>query len=71
MKKEIVAPMPGTIVKVLVNIGDFVQQGDDVVILESMKMENQISTKMSGTVKEILAGRGDHVAAQQAMIILA
>ena len=71
MKKEIVAPLPGTIVKVLVNIGDFVQQGDDVVILESMKMENQISTKMSGTVKEILAGRGDHVAAQQAMIILA
>ena len=71
MKKEIVAPLPGTIVKVLVNIGDIVQESDDVVILESMKMENQISTKMSGTVKEILVAGGDHVAAQQAMIILA
>ena len=71
MRKEIVAPMPGAIVKVLVNVGDTVREGEDVVILESMKMENQISTQVSGNVKDILVAADDRVAAQQTLIILA
>ncbi|QCQ22907.1 biotin/lipoyl-containing protein [Desulfoglaeba alkanexedens] len=71
MRKEILAPMPGVIVKVLVNVGDTVREGDDVVILESMKMENQISAQVSGTVKEILVAAEDRVADQQTLIILA
>ena len=57
----VTVPMQGTIVKVLVEVGDTVEAGQAVVVLEAMKMENQIATERAGTVKEINVSPGDTV----------
>ena len=58
---SIEAPMQGTIVKVLVEVGQEVEVGAGIVVLEAMKMENQINAGMAGTVKEIRVAAGDTV----------
>ena len=55
------APMQGTIVKVLVEVGQAVEVGAGIVVLEAMKMENQINAEKAGTVKEIKVAAGDTV----------
>jgi acetyl-CoA/propionyl-CoA carboxylase biotin carboxyl carrier protein len=55
------APMQGTIVKVLVEVGQAVEAGAGIVVLEAMKMENQINAEKAGTVKEIKVAAGDTV----------
>jgi acetyl-CoA/propionyl-CoA carboxylase biotin carboxyl carrier protein len=55
------APMQGTIVKVLVEVGQSVEVGAGIVVLEAMKMENQINAEKAGTVKEIKVSTGDTV----------
>jgi acetyl-CoA/propionyl-CoA carboxylase biotin carboxyl carrier protein len=55
------APMQGTIVKVLVEVGQTVEVGAGIVVLEAMKMENQINAEKAGTVKEIKVSTGDTV----------
>ncbi len=70
MSNEIIAPMPGTIVKILVKEGDEVLDGQDVLMLEAMKMENPIPVNGSGTVKEIKVSVGDTVAAEQLMVVI-
>ena len=52
--------MQGTIVKVLVEVGQEVEVGQAVVVLEAMKMENQIAAEKAGTVKEIKVDRRRH-----------
>jgi pyruvate carboxylase subunit B len=54
----ILAPMQGTIVKVKVNPGDTVQQGDVLAVLEAMKMQNDISAPRGGVVKEVFISEG-------------
>ena len=53
--------MQGTIVKVLVAVGDTVDVGDTVVVLEAMKMENNVTAEKAGTIKEIRVAEGDSV----------
>ncbi|MCB0916564.1 MAG: acetyl/propionyl-CoA carboxylase subunit alpha, partial [Actinobacteria bacterium] len=65
------APVPGTIVAVLVAPGDEVSAGDPVVILEAMKMEHRISTDSDGVVGEVLVAVGDSVDAHQVVVRLA
>ncbi len=55
------APMPGLVMSVEVKVGDTVQQGDTVLVLEAMKMENAIPAPVSGTVKAVYFGSGDSV----------
>ena len=55
------APLPGTISSVNVKVGDKVNVGDTVVVLEAMKMQNNIEAENSGTVTSILANQGDSV----------
>ena len=57
----IVAPMPGTILKVNVNNGDSVQEGQVLVVLEAMKMENEILAPRAGKVTQVVASRGSSV----------
>ena len=64
-------PMQGTIVKVLVEIGQVVEVGQAVVVLEAMKMENQISADKAGTVKEIKVKAGDTVGAGDVVVVIA
>ena len=65
------APMQGTIVKVLVEVGQTVAAGQAVVVLEAMKMENQIVAEKAGTVKEIKVAAGDTVGAGDVVAIIA
>ncbi len=53
--------MQGTIVKVLVAVGDTVEAGDTVCVLEAMKMENNITAETAGTVTEVRVAPGDSV----------
>jgi biotin carboxyl carrier protein len=57
----IIAPMPGLIVRVNVNIGDHVQAGQGVVVIEAMKMENELRAVAPGTVKSIEVSPGTAV----------
>jgi acetyl-CoA/propionyl-CoA carboxylase biotin carboxyl carrier protein len=68
---EVSVPMQGTIVKVLVEVGQQVEAGQAVVVLEAMKMENQITAETSGTVKEIKVKAGDTVGSGDVVIIIA
>ena len=58
---EVAVPMQGTIVKVMVSEGDTVEAGDPIVVLEAMKMENNVCAEKSGTVIEIKVAEGDSV----------
>ena len=59
--KQVTAPMPGTIVSVKVNVGDKVEAGTLVAVLEAMKMENEIVAGVDGTVAGISVSAGDSV----------
>ncbi|HLQ98152.1 MAG TPA: acetyl-CoA carboxylase biotin carboxyl carrier protein subunit [Candidatus Dormibacteraeota bacterium] len=59
--KEIKASMAGSIWQIHVSVGDQVAKGQDVVVLESMKMEIPIATESAGIVKEVKMGEGDFV----------
>lgn len=64
------APMPGTILKVVVTPGQTVKQGDTLVILEAMKMENEIVAPSDGVVNEILVQTNDRVQSNQLLLTL-
>jgi acetyl-CoA/propionyl-CoA carboxylase biotin carboxyl carrier protein len=66
----IAVPMQGTIVKVLVSEGDAVESGQPVVVLEAMKMENNINADVSGTVKEIKVSPGDTVGGGDVVMVI-
>ena len=55
------APMPGMVVRIEKQVGDAVQEGETVLVLEAMKMENALTAPASGTIKEIRVGSGDTV----------
>ena len=62
--------MQGTIVKVLVAVGDAVEAGQTVCVLEAMKMENIISADKDGTIKEVRVSVGDSVGNGDIVIII-
>ncbi len=59
--KPVVAPLPGTINDIKVKVGDKVNVGDTVVILEAMKMQNNIEAESAGTIASINVNKGDAV----------
>ena len=67
---KVTAPLPGRVISVKVKVGDKVAAGQDVVILEAMKMENNISSDYAGTVQQVLVAEGDTVAADAVLIIV-
>jgi biotin carboxyl carrier protein len=70
MATEILAPMPGTIINILVNEGDEVLEYQEVLILEAMKMENAIPSPEAGRIKEIKVKVDDKVATNQVLMVL-
>lgn len=58
---KVEAPMPGTVVDVKVKVGDKVKNGDDVAIVEAMKMENSIPAPCDGTIASVNVAKGDSV----------
>lgn len=70
MSTEILAPMPGTIIEILVAPGDEVVEGQELLVLEAMKMENPIVSTMDGKIKEIKVNVDDKVATKQVMLVI-
>lgn len=66
----VAVPMQGTIVKVLVEVGQEVEAGATVCVLEAMKMENNITADKSGTVKEIKVAPGDAVGSGDVVVVI-
>ncbi|MGN1050347.1 MAG: biotin/lipoyl-containing protein [Selenomonadaceae bacterium] len=64
------APMPGKVIKVVAAAGTAVKSGDVVIILEAMKMQNEICAPCDGTVKAVNVSAGQTVTAGQAMAII-
>ena len=59
--KAVTSPLPGVIIAVKVNVGDVVKAGQEVAVLEAMKMENSIEATHDGTVTAINVAKGDSV----------
>ena len=66
----ICAPMPGRVVTVCVSVGEQVKKGQTVVVVETMKMENEILSEYEGRVSEICVRPGDAVAAETELIVI-
>lgn len=67
---SVTAPIPGLILDITVKDGERVEAGDTVVVMEAMKMENNIISKVSGTVKEINVQKGAHVKTGDLIMII-
>ncbi len=69
-QKELKAPMPGLIVKIEVEEGQIVKMGEGILIMEAMKMENEIKSQYEGKVKKILVKEKQAVDKDQVLIVL-
>ena len=68
--EEVVAPMPGKVLKLKVSEGDSVKEGDTLLILEAMKMENEIIANASGSIKKIIATANDMVDTGDVLMVI-
>lgn len=67
---KVVSPMPGTILQVKVSQGSAVKAGDTIIVLEAMKMENDIVAPADGTVKQLLVSKGSNVATDDVLAVI-
>ena len=64
------APMAGTVLRILVKEGQRVKKGENLIVLEAMKMENEIVADEDGVVRRMLVKENDSVESDQALLIL-
>jgi biotin carboxyl carrier protein len=69
-EQTVIAPMPGKVVKLLVKPGDVVRAGDGIVVVEAMKMENELKASVAGTVKEIRTEEGKTVNGGDVLVVI-
>lgn len=67
-KHKVTAPLPGTILKINVSVGDSVAEGQNIMVMEAMKMENQVQTAKGGEVTSIKVNVGDSVLQDDVLI---
>ena len=67
---QVKAPMPGSILAVKASVGQAVKAGDVLVVLEAMKMENDITAPCDGTVKEIVVTKGTTVNTDDVLVVI-
>lgn len=70
MRVEFLSPIPGRILKLLVTVGDTVNEDDEVLKVESMKMENTIYAPISGTIGEIMVKEHDEVEVDDILFVI-
>ncbi|MER3329609.1 MAG: biotin/lipoyl-containing protein [Candidatus Kapaibacterium sp.] len=68
--ENIIPPMPGTIIKVNVAEGDKVKEGDAVIVVEAMKMETNLYTRITGSVTKVNAIEGDSVDSDTVLVVI-
>jgi biotin carboxyl carrier protein len=69
-EQRVIAPMPGRVVRVLVRAGDQVTAGQGLVVVEAMKMENELTATRAGTVAEIAVSEGTSVEAGRLLVVI-
>ena len=69
--KAVTSPLPGVIISVKVNVGDSVKAGQEVAVLEAMKMENSIEATHDGTVTAVHVAKGDSVLEGASVVTIA
>ncbi len=67
---QVVAPMPGSIVNINVSAGQTVKAGDVLIVLEAMKMENDITAPCDGVVKQIVTSKGSTVNTDDVLLVI-
>jgi len=67
---EIKTAMPGKVVRILVSKGDAVQKGDGVIVVEAMKMQNEMRSPKDGTISEIRVAESDTVSAGDVLVVI-
>ena len=65
-----VAPLPGTIMQIYVNVGDQVKRGDKILMYEAMKMENNFLAEVDGVIKDIKVRVGDNVLQGAVLVVI-
>jgi acetyl-CoA carboxylase biotin carboxyl carrier protein len=70
MATEVLVPLAGSIWEVLVDIGDEVEEDDELLVIEALKMENPVYAPCDGTVKEIRVKKGDVVEDDDVLMII-
>ncbi len=70
MSTQILSPMPGKIIELLVKEGDTVLDGQELLVLEAMKMENPICASCDGTIKKLAIALDDQVATKQLLLAI-
>ena len=69
-RQQVLAPMPGKIVRVLVSVGDAVRAGQGLVVVEAMKMQNEVRAPKSGTIERVRVIEGQTVNAGEVVVIV-
>jgi len=70
-RQQAIAPMPGKVVRVLVKAGDAVEAGQGLVVIEAMKMQNEVRSPKRGTVERLLVSEGQTINAGEVLAIVA
>ena len=68
MSKYVLSPMPGLLVDLAVQVGQMVQAGERVAVIEAMKMENVLFAAAAGVVGKVLAAKGDNLTVDQPIV---
>lgn len=70
MAEEVKSPLAGNVWQVLVEVGAKVEEDDELVIIEALKMENPVCAPCAGTVKEIRVKKGDKVEEDAVLVVI-
>ncbi len=69
-RQQVTAPMPGKVIRVLVKAGEAVTAGQGIVVVEAMKMQNEVKSPKAGTIEKLLAAEGQAVNAGDALAVV-
>lgn len=69
-QQTLLAPMPGKVVAILASVGDTVERGEGVLVVEAMKMQNEMKAPKAGTIAEIRVAEGDTVGAGDVLVVI-
>lgn len=67
---QVLSPLPGVVIDISVTVGQSVKKGDKLLVIEAMKMENEIPCETAGTIAEILVKKGDTVDGDQVLMTI-
>ena len=68
--KQVLSPIQGTVINIKTKVGDKVKKGDVLLVIEAMKLENDVVSTFDGEVAEILVNKGQNVAAKDVVVII-